>query len=42
MFIPYARQSISDQDIAAVSEVLRSDFLTQGPGIPAFETAIAT
>ena len=42
MFIPYARQSVSDQDIAAVSEVLRSDFLTQGPGIPAFETAIAT
>lgn len=42
MFIPYARQSISDQDIAAVSEVLRSDFLTQGPAIPAFETALAT
>ena len=42
MFIPYARQSISDQDIAAVSEVLRSDFLTQGPAIPNFETALAT
>ena len=42
MFIPYARQSISDQDIAAVSEVLRSDFLTQGPAIPTFETALAT
>ena len=42
MFIPYARQSISDQDIAAVSEVLRSDFLTQGPTIPNFETALAT
>ena len=42
MFIPYARQSISDQDIAAVGEVLRSDFLTQGPAIPAFETALAT
>jgi len=42
MFIPYARQSISDQDIAAVSEVLRSDFLTQGPAISNFETALAT
>jgi len=42
MFIPYARQSISDQDIAAVSEVLRSDFLTQGPAIPDSETALAT
>jgi UDP-4-amino-4,6-dideoxy-N-acetyl-beta-L-altrosamine transaminase len=42
MFIPYARQSISDQDIAAVSEVLRSDFLTQGPAIPTFEMALAT
>ena len=42
MFIPYARQSISDQDIAAVSEVLRSDFLTQGPAIPNFETALAS
>jgi UDP-4-amino-4,6-dideoxy-N-acetyl-beta-L-altrosamine transaminase len=42
MFIPYARQSISEQDIAAVSEVLRSDFLTQGPAIPAFEAALAT
>ena len=42
MFIPYARQSISDQDIAAVIEVLRSDFLTQGPAIPNFETALAT
>jgi len=42
MFIPYARQSISDQDIAAVSEVLRSDFLTQGPAIPNFEKALAT
>ena len=40
MFIPYARQSINDQDIAAVSEVLRSDFLTQGPAIPTFETAL--
>ncbi len=30
-FIPYGRQSISEADIAAVVEVLRSDWLTQGP-----------
>jgi len=39
-FIPYGRQAISDDDIRAVSEVLRSDFLTQGPAVPAFETAV--
>ncbi|HEY8050287.1 MAG TPA: UDP-4-amino-4,6-dideoxy-N-acetyl-beta-L-altrosamine transaminase, partial [Ramlibacter sp.] len=32
---------ISDDDIAAVTEVLRSDFLTQGPRVPAFESAVA-
>lgn len=42
MTIPYGRQSISDEDIAAVAEVLRSDFLTQGPAVPAFEAAVAT
>ena len=31
--IPYGRQSISEQDIQAVVDVLRSDFLTQGPTI---------
>lgn len=41
MTIPYGRQSISDEDIAAVAEVLRSDFLTQGPAVPAFEAAVA-
>ena len=41
MFVPYARQSISEEDIAAVAEVLRSDFLTQGPVVPNFENAIA-
>ncbi|MFM8814649.1 MAG: aminotransferase class I/II-fold pyridoxal phosphate-dependent enzyme, partial [Actinomycetes bacterium] len=41
MVIPYARQSISKQDIDAVSEVLRSNFLTQGPVVPAFEEAVA-
>ena len=35
--IPYGRQSITEEDIAAVTEVLRSDFLTQGPRIDEFE-----
>jgi UDP-4-amino-4,6-dideoxy-N-acetyl-beta-L-altrosamine transaminase len=39
--IPYGRQAISDRDIEAVVEVLRSDFLTQGPAVPAFERALA-
>lgn len=39
--IPYGRQDISDDDIAAVVDVLRSDFLTQGPAIPRFEEAVA-
>jgi UDP-4-amino-4,6-dideoxy-N-acetyl-beta-L-altrosamine transaminase len=39
--IPYGRQSISEADIEAVAEVLRSDFLTQGPAVPAFEEAVA-
>jgi UDP-4-amino-4,6-dideoxy-N-acetyl-beta-L-altrosamine transaminase len=39
--IPYGRQSISEADIEAVVEVLRSDFLTQGPAVPAFEEAVA-
>lgn len=39
--IPYGRQAISDQDIAAVDEVLRSDWLTQGPSIERFERAVA-
>jgi len=38
--IPYGRQDISDADIEAVVEVLRSDFLTQGPAVPAFEKAV--
>ena len=40
--IPYGRQSISEADIQAVEDVLRSDFLTQGPVVPAFEEAVAT
>lgn len=39
--IPYGRQSIGTNDIHAVMEVLRSDFLTQGPVLPRFEQAVA-
>ncbi len=39
--IPYGRQSIDDDDVAAVVEVLRSDWLTQGPAIERFESALA-
>ena len=39
--IPYSRQSIDEDDIQAVVEVLRSDFLTQGPAVPAFEKAVS-
>jgi len=38
--IPYGRQDISEADIQAVVDVLRSDFLTQGPAVPAFEKSI--
>jgi UDP-4-amino-4,6-dideoxy-N-acetyl-beta-L-altrosamine transaminase len=38
--IPYGRQCLTDQDIAAVVEVLKSDWLTQGPAVPAFEAAV--
>lgn len=41
MTIPYGRQDISDDDIAAVVAVLKSDFLTQGPVVSQFEKAIA-
>ena len=40
--IPYGRQSISQADIDAVVEALKSDFLTQGPAIPRFEAGAAT
>lgn len=39
--IPYGRQSISEADIQAVIEVLRSDWLTQGPAVERFERAVA-
>jgi UDP-4-amino-4,6-dideoxy-N-acetyl-beta-L-altrosamine transaminase len=39
--IPYGRQDISEADIQAVVDVLKSEFLTQGPAVPAFEKAVA-
>ncbi len=38
--IPYGRQDINQQDIDSVLDVLKSDFLTQGPQVPAFENAL--
>jgi UDP-4-amino-4,6-dideoxy-N-acetyl-beta-L-altrosamine transaminase len=40
MMIPYGRQDISPQDVEAVTKVLRSNFLTQGPVVPTFEEAL--
>jgi len=40
--IPYGRQDITQADIDAVVQVLRSDFLTQGPAVPRFEQAVAS
>jgi UDP-4-amino-4,6-dideoxy-N-acetyl-beta-L-altrosamine transaminase len=39
--LPYGRQSIDDDDVAAVAAALRDDFLTTGPRVEAFETAFA-
>lgn len=39
--IPYGRQDIIQTDIDAVTAVLKSDFLTQGPVVPLFEEAVA-
>jgi UDP-4-amino-4,6-dideoxy-N-acetyl-beta-L-altrosamine transaminase len=38
--IPYGQQSITSEDIDAVVDVLKSDFLTQGPQVPAFESCL--
>ncbi|HWT34556.1 MAG TPA: DegT/DnrJ/EryC1/StrS family aminotransferase [Microbacterium sp.] len=38
--LPYGRQSISDEDIAAVAAILQGDWLTTGPTVAAFETEI--
>jgi UDP-4-amino-4,6-dideoxy-N-acetyl-beta-L-altrosamine transaminase len=40
--IPYGRQDISEEDIQAVIDVLKSDFLTQGPAVPKFEDKVAS
>lgn len=40
-FIPYSRQNIDEDDVAAVMAVLQSDFLTQGPVLDRFEAAFA-
>ena len=39
--IPYGRQTINQDDIDSVVQVLRSDWLTQGPMVPRFEQAVA-
>ncbi len=41
MPIPYGRQSITDEDVQAVVQTLKSDYLTQGPKIKEFEEAFA-
>lgn len=40
--IPYGRQDITQDDIDAVTDVLRSDYLTQGPVLPVFEQTVAS
>jgi len=40
--LPYGRQAITEADVNAVTSVLRSSFLTQGPTVPAFEQAVAS
>jgi len=39
--IPYARQDITEEDIHEVEQILRSDFLTQGPAVSKFEKAVS-
>tara|TARA_B110000977_G_scaffold201788_1_gene298645 strand:+ start:4659 stop:5819 length:1161 start_codon:yes stop_codon:yes gene_type:complete len=40
--IPYGKQNINQQDIDSVLEVLKSDFLTQGPKVPEFEESLSS
>jgi len=40
-FLPYGRQTVTDDDIAAVKDVLCSPWLTQGPVVPAFEQSLS-
>ena len=39
--IPYGKQDLNQQDIDSVVDVLKSDFLTQGPKVPEFERVLA-
>ena len=39
--IPYGKQTITQEDIDAVVETLKADFLTQGPQVPLFEQSVA-
>jgi UDP-4-amino-4,6-dideoxy-N-acetyl-beta-L-altrosamine transaminase len=41
-FIPYGRQEITQKDIDAVIQTLKSDFLTQGPAVPLFEQKLCS
>ena len=41
-FIPYGRQSISDEDIEAVVHTLKQPFLTQGPAVRQFEEDLSS
>lgn len=41
MYIPYGKQCIEEDDIEAVVEVLRSDYVTTGPAVAEFEKAVA-
>ena len=41
-FLPYGRHQIDDDDIAAVVDALKSDYLTTGPRVAAFERALCT
>lgn len=40
-FLPYGRQQVDEEDVAAVAAALRSDFLTTGPAVEAFEAAVS-
>ena len=40
--IPYGRQDITEDDVQAVLNTLTSDFITQGPQVPAFEAAVGS
>jgi dTDP-4-amino-4,6-dideoxygalactose transaminase len=39
--LPYGRQSVDESDVAAVTEVLRGDWLTTGPAVTEFESALS-